>query len=49
VRQSVTCAVAVVQRFNSSLGPIRHVHLLKNYFIIIPMHMMIREISPGRK
>jgi len=22
---------------------------MENYFIIIPMHMMIREIIPGRK
>jgi len=27
----------------------RPVCLLENYFIIIPMHMMIREIIPGRK
>jgi len=25
--------------FNPSLGPVRHVCLLKNYFIIIPMHI----------
>jgi len=35
--------------FNPSLGPVRRVRLLKNYFIIIPMHVMIREIIQGRK
>jgi len=30
------------------LGPVRRVRLLKNYFIMIPIHMMIREIiRPG--
>ena len=43
------CTVAVVCRFNMSLGPVRHVRLLKNYFIIIPTHMMIWEIIPVRK
>jgi len=41
--------VAVVQRFNPSFDAVRRVRLLKNYFIIIPIHMMIREIIPGRK
>jgi len=45
----MTCAVSVVWRFNPNLGPVRRVRLLKNYFIIIPMHTMIREIIPGRK
>ena len=44
----MTCAVAVVYRFNPSFGPVKHVCLLKIYFIIIPMHVMIREIIPGR-
>jgi len=44
----VTCAVAVVRRFNPSFGPVRRVRLLKIYFIIIPMHVMIMEIIPGR-
>jgi len=43
-----TCAVTVVQRFNPIFGPVRHVCLLKVYFIIIPMHVMIGEIIPGR-
>jgi len=46
---SMTCMVAIVRRFNPSFGPVRHVCLLKNYFIIIPMNMMIREIVLGRK
>ena len=29
-------------------GPVRRVRLLKSYFIIIPMHVMIREVIPGR-
>jgi len=49
VEYSMTCAVSVVWRFNPNLGPVRRVRLLKNYFIIIPMHTMIREIIPGRK
>jgi len=44
----VTYAVAIVRRFSPSFGPVRHIRLLKIYFIIIPMHMMIREIIPGR-
>jgi len=40
----VTCAVAVVRRFNPSLGPVRRVRL-----IIIAMHIIIREIIPGRE
>jgi len=42
VRCSVTCVVAVVRRFNPSLGVARRIRLLKNYFVIITMHMMIR-------
>jgi len=41
--------VAVVRRFNLSFGLVRCVRLLKNYFIIIPMHVIIREIIMGRK
>ena len=40
--------VAVVRRFNLSFRPVRRVRLLKNYFIIIPMHVTIREIILGR-
>jgi len=39
----------VVGRFSPSLGPVRRICLLKNYFIIIPTRMMIREIIPGRR
>jgi len=45
----VKYAVAVVWRFNPTLGLVRRVLLLKNYFIIILMHMMIMEIIVGRK
>jgi len=41
-------AVAIVQRFNPTFGPVRHVRLLKIYSVIIPMHVMIRDIIPGR-
>jgi len=34
--------------FNPRIGPVRRVRLLKICFIIIPMHIMIREIIPGR-
>ena len=44
----MTCAVAVAWRFNPGFGPVMRVRLLKIYFIIIPMHVMIREIIPGR-
>jgi len=46
----VTCAVAiaVVRGFNQSFGPVRRVRLLKIYFMTIPMHVMIREIIPGK-
>jgi len=44
----MTCAAPVVRRFNRSFGPVRRVRLLKSYFIIIPMHAMIREVIPGR-
>jgi len=44
----VTCAVAVVWRFSPSFGPVRHVRLLKIYFIIIPVQVIIREIIPDR-
>jgi len=47
VQYSVTCAAPVVRRFNPSFGPVRRVCLLKSYFII-PMHVMIREVIPGR-
>jgi len=40
--------VAVVWRFNLTFGPVRRVRLLKICFVIIPMHVMIREIIPGR-
>ena len=41
---------AVGSGFNSSRGPVRHVRLRKsNYVKIIPTHMMIREIIPGRQ
>jgi len=32
---------------NASLGLVRRVHLLKDYFIIISTHVMIREIIPA--
>jgi len=36
--------------FNLSRGPVRCVRLQKsNYLQVIPMHMMIREIIPGRQ
>ena len=45
----MTCAAPVVRRFNPSFGPVRRVRLrLKSYFIIIPMHVMTREVIPGR-
>ena len=46
----MTCAVPVVWRFNLSFGLVRRVcPPAKNiYFIIIPMHVMIREAIPGR-
>jgi len=44
----VTCAAPVVRRFNPSFCPVRRVRLLKSYFIIIPMHVMITEVIPGR-
>jgi len=44
----VMCAAPVVQWFNPTFGPVRRVHLLKIYFVIIPMHVTIREIIPGR-
>ena len=41
---------AIGSRFNSSRGPVRCVHLREsNYVKIIPTHMMIREIIPGRQ
>jgi len=41
---------AIGSRFNSSHGPVRRVRLRKsNYVKIIPTHMMIREIIPGRQ
>jgi len=48
LQYSVTCAAPVIRRFNPSFGPVRRVHLLKSYFIIIPMHVMIRKVIPGR-
>jgi len=44
----VQCAAGL--EFNPSRGPVRRVRLRKsNYLKIIPMHMMIREIIPGRQ
>jgi len=40
----VACAAPVVQRFNPSFGLVRRICLLKIYFIIIPVHVII----PGR-
>jgi len=40
--------VTIVGRFNLTFGPVRRVRLLKIYSVIIPMHVMIREIIPGR-
>jgi len=48
MRYSVTRAAAVVRRFNPTFGPVRLVRLLKIYSVIIPMHVMIREIILGR-
>jgi len=43
-------SVPLVRSSNPSRGPVRHVRLRKsNYLKIIPMHMMIREIIPGRQ
>jgi len=44
----VTRTVAVVQWFNPTFGPVRRVRLQKIYSVVIPMHVMIREIIPGR-
>jgi len=45
---STQCATG--PEFNPSRSPLRRICLHKsNYLKIIPMHMMIREIIPGRQ